>query len=674
MSKRGLLVLAVVAGLLLAAAIAFKRALEIDQYREELSRFVAARTGRSFSIDGNIGFRFVPVPTLWFERVRLGNPGWAQTENLISIERLAAVLAPGALLQARLQVKRLHLQGVELELETRGDGRGNWLPETAPVTAPVTAGWVPDYDLEAVQVSRMTMRLRAHDDTARQLDVQTLTLSPRDAEPILDIELGARLDGSALSARGSMSRFRDLIDDAPSMLSLDGRLGELEFTFTGRTQQPSAALVDNLEFEVTAPGFAALGAPFALALPGAKPVELAGSLVREEDRYRIEPLVVRVGTSELHSSLVVEQADARWRIDGRIAANRLDSADFLMPATRRPDDGRVFPDTELPFAWLSRADAALALSADTLSTPVAVFEEFSSRIEIVDGNATIGPATARLAGGGLRLRLDIRDASVNPGITTEVSLSGARLDQLPKIAARKTASGGTLDLAVNIAGHGRSVRDIMGYANGTIAVDIAAAKFHNKAVNLAEADLLWSFVTRLNPFATRESSSEVECVAVRFPLRDGIAENPAGIGILTRKLGILGGGKLNFATERIDLGARPKPREGLGLSVSGLVDFLRLGGTLKNPRALADTAGVATAGAKVGAAFATAGLSVLAEGLFDRVSADARVCDIVRDSLAAPAAGPARGSVVEKTAETAKSAVRGAGEAIKNVFEGLFGN
>lgn len=674
MSKRRVLAVIGAAAIVVAAAVALVNALDVDQYRDDLALFVEARTGRSFSIDGEIGFKPALVPTVSLERVRLGNPAWVQPGDLITIERVEAELALDALLHAQLKVRRLSLQGVELVLATARDGRGNWMLETPPEAASSAPSWQPDYDLESVQLSRMTVHLRPHAGVARELDIHSLTLIPEGTDLSLAIELGATFNELDLQAHGSMSRLKQLVDDAPSTLSLDGRLGELEFTLSAGTAMPSRAAFDTLELSITAPGFAALGAPFALELPGAKPLALTTSLVREDDRYRLEPLVLTVGASTLRAELLIEPSTPRWRIGGSVAASHVDVSDFLRADRQPARDGRVFPATELPFELLSRLDAEVTFVSDTLITPAAIFRDLGSRLVLTDGRAIVDPVKARIADGDMLARFDIHSAAATPEVVSTLSLSGVRLDQLPQVAAKNAIKGGTLDLAVDIAGRGRSAREIMAHANGSIAVDIGTARFDNKAVNLAETDLLWSFVTRLNPFATREPVSEIECVAVRFPIADGVAENPAGIGILTRSLSILAGGKLNFATEQIDLGARPKPREGLGLSVSGLVDFLRLGGTLKNPQPVADTMGVATAGVKVGAAVATAGLSVVAEGLFDRASANTNVCDVVRDSLRKPTLRREGESVIDATAAKAKSVVRGAGDAIKNVFEGLFGD
>jgi len=348
-------------------------------------------------------------------------------------------------------------------------------------------------------------------------------------------------------------------------------------------------------------------------------------------------------------------------------------AGFVAAVWHTPRSARQFSATELPFGLMSLLEADITFASDTLKTEAATINALTARIKLDNGNLAAAPVKATVADGALLARIDVLAAGDTPEVALAMSLGGAHLDQLPKFATSGKFRGGVMDLDVNLAGSGRTVQAILGRANGAFAIDIGPATIENRAVNLAGTDLLWSFVTRLNPLAGSDPLTQLECAAVRFPITDGIAENAAGIGILTSSLSILGGGSISLATERIDLGARPKPREGLGLNISGLADFVRLGGTLNNPRAVTDTAGIATAGVKIGAAVATAGLSVVAEGLFDRAGADETVCAIVRDPSTRGTVSSGE-SVIEATTSKAKAAVRGAGNAIKNVFDGLFGN
>lgn len=662
----------VAAGFVAAIAFAFVAALDIGQYRDDLAMFVERRTGRDFAIDGDIRFKLAIVPTVALEQVRLGNPDWTQAGDLIRIERVEAELALVALLRAQLKIKRLHLRGVELMLETQRNGRGNWLFDTPIETDPSPHYWLPDLDLESVLLSHTTIGFRPYKGEWRRLDIRTLNLVPHGVDQPLDIELGATFNEVDLNATGRMSRLLQLVRDEPFTFALDGRFGDAAFALNGHTAMPSHAAVDALEFTLSAPDLATLGTPFGQDFPASAALELTGSLHRDEHRYRLAPLTIRVGSSELRAELGIEPATPRPRIDGRIDAAHLDVADFVIADRRASRRERLFSDAALPLGLLSLLDADITFASDMLKTESAAFETVSARIKLDNGKLTVAPVKATVADGALTARIDIRAASETPEVALELSLGGAHLDQFPRFATTGKFSGGVMNLDVNVAGSGRTVQAILGGADGTLAIDIGPATFDNRAVNLAETDLLWSFVTRLNPLAGRDPVTQLECVAVRFPITDGIAENATGIGILTRALSILGGGTVNLATERIDLGARPKPRAGLGLTVSGLVDFVRLGGTLNNPRPVTDTTGLATAGVKIGAAVATAGLSVVAEGLFDRAGADETVCAIVRDSLAR-GPGNSGGSVIEATTSKAKAAVRGAGNAIRNVFDGLFG-
>ena len=176
-----------------------------------------------------------------------------------------------------------------------------------------------------------------------------------------------------------------------------------------------------------------------------------------------------------------------------------------------------------------------------------------------------------------------------------------------------------------------------------------------------------SLLNGLDPLS-KDSASRIECAVINLPIKNGIAANQTGIGIRTTQLNILGGGQINLRSEKIAFKAKPKPRTGIGLNVASLADFVSMGGTLKNPHPTTDTQGIATAGVKIGAAFATGGLSLLAEGLFDRASSDVDVCAVARGDTTIKAA---------KTAEKEPSennVFESAGNTIKGVFKGLFGN
>ena len=243
------------------------------------------------------------------------------------------------------------------------------------------------------------------------------------------------------------------------------------------------------------------------------------------------------------------------------------------------------------------------------------------------------------------------------------------------------ASGGTADLDLQISGHGVSLAEIMGNSDGHIRIDVRGLEISNQAAGIASADMLMKAFDILNPLSKSDDKTIIECAVLNFPIKDGLMQSKTGIGVSTRKLNILGGGSVDFKSEQIDIGVNPKPREGIGLNVSSLAEFVRLGGTLSNPQPATDLKGAASAGLKVGAAIATGGLSVLAEGLADRATADINVCAIARGDEPPPdAAKTAKKSaskakeVAGQAAEKTTEVLKGVGSKVKSVFKGLFGD
>ncbi len=78
--------------------------------------------------------------------------------------------------------------------------------------------------------------------------------------------------------------------------------------------------------------------------------------------------------------------------------------------------------------------------------------------------------------------------------------------------------------------------------------------------------------------------------------------------------------------ERIDMAIKPEPREGLGIGFGKLAGLVRIRGTLAEPTVGIDELGIAKGALSTGAAFATGGLSLLAEGLVGRATADSTPC------------------------------------------------
>jgi hypothetical protein len=203
----------------------------------------------------------------------------------------------------------------------------------------------------------------------------------------------------------------------------------------------------------------------------------------------------------------------------------------------------------------------------------------------------------------------------------------ARQVELGKLGTHTIMTGGKSDMKVNLRGQGNSVRALMASLTGESVLSVGEGKLQNKAMNWAAGDLLFQVLGALNPMAKSEDTTSLSCAAARFTILDGIATADKGIAARTDKVDVVGSGTVDLRSENLDLGIRPTPREGVGLSLSSpIAGMTRIRGTIARPSIGIDAGGTLRTAASVGAAAATGGLSLLGEKLIDKVSADADPC------------------------------------------------
>jgi hypothetical protein len=96
------------------------------------------------------------------------------------------------------------------------------------------------------------------------------------------------------------------------------------------------------------------------------------------------------------------------------------------------------------------------------------------------------------------------------------------------------------------------------------------------------------------------------------------------IAFRTDKTTVVGHGKLDLDTEEIALVWTLKPRRGVGVSRGSIANpYIRLGGTLASPHLEVKQL---EAAASTGAAVASVGMTILYRGIYNRVTAEKKVC------------------------------------------------
>ncbi|HTT08325.1 MAG TPA: AsmA family protein [Gammaproteobacteria bacterium] len=672
--KRVLLILTLFCLLAVSIGAGLLRRFDVNRYKGELVALIAKQTGRSFGITGDIRFAPSLVPTVVVEGIRFGNAAWSRHGDLAVIDRVEAQAALLPLLRGHLEIKRLELSGAKLWLETNEKGEGNWVIGDQKPTAANTAAPLP-FALAVRQIRVEKSTLQYHEAKAaagQSLDIKSLRLESTSAGAPITLDFDGAYRGLPLSLSGTVGSWEALRENQRWPFDLKGRLKAVKAALRGEAERPVSGEGIRAEISLNAETLAALGDLAGRKLPPLSPVSVSASIIPLQKKtgqgYSIPSLTVKVGNSDLAGHLQVDPTGPRPIVGGEFNSNLIDLAEILPSPEKEKKSERMFSTNPLPFPSLRVADAKGVLRVGVLKTHKMVFDKVAVTLALTNGRLTLDPFDAGLAGGRVDGTLSADATAAKPKINIELHGKGILPGQLPQLAGKHLENAPT-DFTFDLHGNGASAAEIMGDGNGKLLVHAGAGRMPN---NLASTDLLLDSLRLLNPLAKSDPYTNIECAVVNFGIKNGVASGPTGLGVRTDKLSILGGGTVDLKTERIDIGAKPKPRTGVGLNIAALGDFVRLGGTLSNPHPATDAGGAAEAGLKVGAAVATGGLTLLAEGLFDRASSDDDVCAIAAGTQPLRSAQKQK-SVMEKTTDTTKEAAKSATDAVQGVFKSIFG-
>ena len=217
-----------------------------NDYRDDLVALVESRTGRAFAIDGDLRLHLDPplvgfaAADVWFDNA----PGFARGP-MLRVGRAEVHLEVLPLLAGRLQVRSLHLNGVELALHRKAGGRANWDGLAAPAAAPAPAAGDAT---PAVQVALRKFRLSDARVSFRD-DPGGYRVELKELE--LGVDGLAPGEAAAVDLRGAL-QFRPAADAGGRVDARVHLRGDVEANID---LERIAALGAELELELAGPAF-----------------------------------------------------------------------------------------------------------------------------------------------------------------------------------------------------------------------------------------------------------------------------------------------------------------------------------------------------------------------------------------------------------------------------------
>lgn len=374
-------------------------------------------------------------------------------------------------------------------------------------------------------------------------------------------------------------------------------------------------------------------AKLAQALP-AIPLQVSGNYAGSRTRLEVKDLKGRVGESEFSARASMARTGTR-RVEAEVSSPAFDLTPFLTveaktkakPAPQAAQKKLVFGEEPLPLGALKALDAKLHAAVGELKL----------------GAGSLKDVDATLTAGGGKLALEARarggvEGSLNGALTLVPQRDGAADLQLKLVASELRAGFGVGEaiapgetpptgVQASVQAKGASARQLAASANGRVLVTLGPGKVKSGLVGLVGGDLIGELAGKLNPFAAKDPYTKLDCVVGRIDLVDGQA-TASPVLMQSEKVTVVAQGKVDLHTEALTLQFNTRPRKGVGISPGMFTNpFIEVAGSLASPRL-----GVSATGAA--AAAATGGLTVLAQGVWDRLRGEQDLCKPTLDAAA----------------------------------------
>jgi len=479
--------------------------IELSRFKAPVEQAATLALGRKVRIDGAVSLAPSLEPTLQIEGVHVANAdGWSEPDLIfLGLARFQLAVMP--LLDRRIEVIEIAVDGFQVNLERAADGGVNWLLERQAQPSESTDAPSPD------KPPSDTPMLTAFE--VADLSLDNIVVSYRDAETGAGYQLTLdSIDGSA-------------VHDQPMDLSIDGTVQAVPYTIAMSAGSLSALMRGDeswpLTLSMTLLGatldvegnvaeplrFAGLQATFSLSgddlqdleafvgedLPPVAGYSFTGRVAEEDTAFALTDFEGRLGEATFSGAFSVDPSGELPEFRGRLDIPSID----LGPVFAAIESGRPADDRQQASARDGEAELDLEqpfLTLDGLRAFTGAFDMTVSEVAGVATSIRSAALSVTVADGVLRAPMNAEIADV--GFSGELVLDGA--SDVPQASVALQASetdigdlalalfdvegidGGFQSAGIDASVQGESIRELLRSLEFAFALNDAALSYGNR--------------------------------------------------------------------------------------------------------------------------------------------------------------------------------------------------
>ena len=549
----------------------------------KLESIVAAKLDREVEIDG-ISFRWGWPPGVVFGRLRISNPKWAETRDLIEAEGLYARVHVPPLFTGKVVIKYLGARRANAGLEIDGD-KATWKFGNAAGEGESKLFVIRVYLDDGHIVFK---------DKAEKTDLAIDAKGSAGEGGELRANAKGTFRGEQMTASARIPELSTQ-HEAPLRFEGQAKVGRTQANADGVLATDGTALDFNLK--LAGPTFKELSKLTGMVLPDSPPYTLSGHLKHAGTDWTFDPFKGKVGDSDISGGLVYAKGKQRPLLRAKLKSELLDFDDLgpLIGAPPKTGAGetatpeqrakaaqvaassRVIPDIRISTEAWAKMDADVRLEAKKVQRPEALpIDTLSTHLVLQNSVLRLQPLNFGMAGGRFTtdITLDGNKKPMQGQIKGDVQ--GLKLKELfPKLESMKEALG-TLFGRIDVKVQGASLAELLGHSNGQASFAVEGGRISALLVELLGLDVAESVML----LGTKREQVELRCAVSGFDVQDGVMKAESFV-VDTTDTRINVDGSISLREEQLDLETKPYPKD---MSLIALRTPINITGPLKKPK------------------------------------------------------------------------------------------
>ncbi|MFQ5995765.1 MAG: AsmA family protein [Acidiferrobacterales bacterium] len=394
---------------LLVVLIVILLSIDVTVYRGPLQSAISTRLGRQVTFAGEMSLSPSLRPKIVVEDVRIANPSWASRDYLLRANRIGVQVALLPLLQDRVELLDVDLEGLDLQLEVSADGSKNWTFLERKKKKPKTPGVLPEVKIKSLRLEQLVITYLAGSDKREAVTISDAHVTFARDQPVT-IEATGRYRDTPFSLSfngGTAAQF--LAATRPWPVEIAARIGGAIVDADGLITRPLDEKDFDLRIDIKGEKFADLSAFLPVDLPALGSYAVTARVIEANDRYRITGLSGHLGDEGAPINLSVDS--------GKVALSATEPIELELSGRYRNS----------PFTVTGEGGALGELIQSTKPWPLKV--------------------AARVDGAELNVEGTIAEPKTGQGLDLQVDVRGKQFKELEAIAGRTLPALGSYRLA-----------------------------------------------------------------------------------------------------------------------------------------------------------------------------------------------------------------------------------